>query len=212
MAGWKLQLARGAGCCQMLLNLTVLCSHGMSPAFRVFSFNSYLGAKCTKYLRQALLLTPIIHHWFCYYSTPKRGHNDSDPRRPVKECTDHGTGMSSCPRQAQQGRCGPKTIQTSERRLHPSFHVMQTSERREREKGFPGNNIPQIRLGQTCVLSCIVKKVQQLNCFFRKINKLNACWNQASSCWHFGHSCFLSSDLQRHSVSPEDGGDELLHF
>lgn len=153
----------------------MLCSHGMSPAVRVFSFNSYLGAKCTKYLRQALLLTPIIHHWFCYYSTPKRGHNDSDPRRPVKECTDHGTGMSSCPRQAQQGRCGPKTIQTSERRLHPSFHVMQTSERREREKGFPGNNIPQIRLGQTCVLSCIVKKVQQLNCFFRKINKLNAC-------------------------------------
>lgn len=64
--------ARGAGCCQMLLSLTVLHGHGMSPADRVFLFNSYLGAKCTKYLRQALLLTPIIHRWFCYYSTPKR--------------------------------------------------------------------------------------------------------------------------------------------
>lgn len=75
----------------MLLNLTTLHSHFMSLADRVFSFNSYLGAKCTKYLRQALLLTLIIHHWFCYYCTPKRGHSDSDPRRPVKECTDHGT-------------------------------------------------------------------------------------------------------------------------
>ena len=88
----------------MLLNLTKLHSHCPSLADRVFSFNSYLGAKCTKYLGQALLLTLIIHHWFCYYSTPKRGHSDSDPRRPVKECADHDTSRHELMSQAGTAR------------------------------------------------------------------------------------------------------------
>lgn len=98
MAGWNPQLARGDGSCQMLLNLTVLHSHCMSLADRVFSFNGYLGAKCSKYLRQMLLLTLIIHHCYCYYSTPQwlRSQEASEGmNRPHAE-------------QAQQGRYGPK--------------------------------------------------------------------------------------------------------
>jgi len=104
------QLARGAGCCQMLLHLKTLHSHCMSLADWVFSFNSYSGAKCTKYLRQALLLTLIIHHWFCYCSTPKRGHSDSDPRRPVKECTNHSTSRHKLMSQAYPRRVWSKDL------------------------------------------------------------------------------------------------------
>jgi len=115
MAGWNPQLARGAGCCQMQLNLTTLHSYCMSLADRVFSFNSYSGAKCIKYLRQVLLLTQIIHHWFCYYSIPMRGHYDSESWLQNAQTT-AWTDISSYLKWVQQGRCSPKTLHALESR------------------------------------------------------------------------------------------------
>lgn len=155
MSGWNPQLARGTGCCQILLNLTTLHSHCMSLADRVFSFNSYLGAKCTKYLRQAILLTLIIHHWFCHYSTLKRGHNDSDPRRPVMECTDHGSGKHELMSQAGaarqvwskalvrclQSKVGCRALRAYGRHAASLISCDAAQEKKRKGRGFPENNI-----------------------------------------------------------------------
>lgn len=115
MAGWNPQLARGAGCCQMQLNLTMLQSYCMSLADRVFSFNSYSGAKCSKYLRQVLLLTRIIHHWFCHYSIPMRGLYDSEGWLQ-NAWTTAWTDISSYLKWVQQNRYSPKTLHALESR------------------------------------------------------------------------------------------------